>query len=508
MAQNHLARGITLAALVALTATACASGSAAKSANGNIVFDEYSAPAAAWATGTDDNLILSRAGCLETLLRYQPDSTVSENLATSWQQTTPTTWDFTLREGVKFQDGTPMNAEAVVGALQRVLDAKTPARSFNPSLISGVKAVDESTVQISTPAPDALLPLRLTAPTTGILAPKAYQANQIDIKGTCTGPFTVVQEAPGQSLKLERNEDYWGGKPKLATAEVRFVPDGATRVTQVQTGEAQIASTIPAVSRALLEGDSKIKLETLPSPRTTAMMLNNSRPPFNDPLVRQAIQRAIDLESIATRVYEGSAEPAVGPFSSQDAWAPKDAQPAAYDPEEAKRLLEKAGVDPQSLTFELIAYKERPEFANLAAVIQDQLGKLGIKVNIKAGDYGSVEPNLLSGNYDAALLNRGYLADLADPSAYLRADYSCNGKFNIAKYCDPQTDALINEAATMQDAPARYGQYAKIAERLQSDAVSAYLVNESYATAVSSDVQGFEMHPLNYYVLTANLSVG
>src|SRR6266540_6031028 len=191
---------------------------------------------------TDDGILLSRAGCLETLLRYEPDGTLSENLATSWKQVKPTAWDFQLREGVKFQDGTPMDADAVVGALQHVLDAKTPARSFDPDVVSGVKAVDASTVEITTPAPDMLLPLRMASPNTGILAPKAYEGKQIDIKGTCTGPFTVVKEVPRQSLELERNDNYWGGKPNIASAEVRFVVDGATRVTQVQTGEAQIAS--------------------------------------------------------------------------------------------------------------------------------------------------------------------------------------------------------------------------------------------------------------------------
>ena len=154
-----------------------------------------------------------------------------------------------------------------------------------------------------------LLPLRMASPNTGILAPKAYAGSQIDIQGTCTGPFTVVDEAPRQSLSLERNEDYWGGDVATATAEVRFVADGATRVTQLQTGEAQIASAIPAVSLSTLEGDSNIQVDSLQAPRTTVMLLNNSRPPFDDPLVRQALQHAIDLEAIAGSVYEGGAVP-------------------------------------------------------------------------------------------------------------------------------------------------------------------------------------------------------
>jgi len=499
-------------ALVTLTATACGMGgggdNAATSGGGHIVYAEFTGPLAAWAPETDDGVLLSRAGCLETLLHYDADGTLSENLATSWKQVKPTAWDFTLREGVQFQDGTPMDADAVVGALDHVLEAKSPARSFNPDVVSGVEAVDESTVEITTPSADVLLPLRMASPNTGILAPKAYQGKQIDIEGTCTGPFTVVDEVPRQSLKLERNDNYWGGKPNIASAEVRFIVDGATRVTQLQTGEVQIAAQVPSVSRASLEGDDSIEVESLQAPRTTAMLLNNSRPPFDDPLVRQAIQHAVDLDSIASSVYEGGAVPAIGPFSPDDPWAPVGAQPAAFDPDEAKRLLDQAGVDPSSLSFELIAYNDRPEFGDLAAVIQDNLGKIGIEVKIKAGEYASFEPDLLAGNFDAALLSRGYLIDLGDASGYLLSDYACDGSYNIAHYCDPETDAMIQKAAKTKDTDARHQLYAQIAEKLQDDAASVFLVHESLTTAISSDVQNFEMNPLNFYVLTADLSVG
>ena len=516
MARLRWASGI---ALVALTATACGmggdnngnndeSGDGEGSGNGHVVYAEFTPPLAAWAPETDDGILLSRAGCLETLLKYEADGTLTENLATAWEQTNPKTWQFTLREGVTFQDGTPMDAEAVAGALQHILDAKTPARSFNPDVVSGVEAVDASTVAITTPAADVLLPLRVASPNTGILAPKAYEGPQIDIQGTCTGPFTVVDEVPRQSLSMERNEDYWGGEVATATAEVRFVVDGASRVTQVQTGEAQIAAAIPAVSLSSLEGDSNIQVESIQAPRTSVMLLNNSRPPFDDPLVRQALQHAIDVETIATTVYEGGAVPAVGPFSPDDPWAPAGAQPVAFDQAEAESLLDQAGVDPSSLSFELIAYNDRPEFGDLAAVIQDQLRQLGITVKIKTGEYASFEPDMLAGEFDAALLSRGYLVDLGDPVGYLSSDYTCDGGYNIAHYCDPAVDDMVSEAAATEDAEARNAIYAQVAEKLQGDPASVFLVHESLVTGLRSDVEGFEPHPLNFYVLTKDLSVG
>jgi peptide/nickel transport system substrate-binding protein len=511
MARLRWASGI---AIVAVTAAGCGmgggggGGGGGEGDGGHLVYTEQFGPAAAWATETNDAHTLSRVGCLETLVEYSAEGELEPMLATEWSQVGPTTWEFTLREGVTFQDGTPMDAEAVAGALTHVLDVPTPARAFNADVVSGVEATDESTVQITTPTSDPLVPLRVANPNAGILAPKAYQGEQIDIIGTCTGPFTVTEEVPRESLTLESNDDYWGGEVALDSAEVRFIVDGATRATQLQTGEAQIAKSLPVANLATLEGDANLQITEQELTRTTVMLLNNSRPPFDDPLVRQAIQHAVDTQAIIDSVYEGSGEPAVGPFGPRSPWAPAGAEPVGVDLDEARSLLDQAGVDPESLAIELIAYNDRPEFGDLAAVIQDQLGRLGIDVKIRAGEYASVEPDMLSGEFDAALLSRGYLVDVPDPAGFLRSDYTCEGGYNIAHYCDPETDRMIQDASATEDEAARNEQYQQIAEKLQSEATSVFLLHEHAVHGTRAGVANFEPHPLEYYVLTADLSLG
>jgi peptide/nickel transport system substrate-binding protein len=502
-------------ALVSLITTACGMGGgdtsndqSGGSGNGHLVYASQFAPASAWAVETDDAFILTKMGCMETLIRYENDGSLQPGLAESWKQVSPKKWTFTLRSGVEFQDGTPMDAEAVAGALNHVLEAQTPARSFNPDTVSGVEAVDEATVQVTTPAPDVLLPYRMASPNTGILAPKAYAEQRIDIKGTCTGPFTVTGEKARQSVQLERNESYWGDEPQLATAEMRFVVDPGTRVTQLQTGEADIIESFPPSAKVTLEGDDSVQVMELQLPRTTSMLLNASRPPFDDPLVRQALQHAVDTQAIADGIYEGAAVPAIGPFSPDDPWAPEGAEPIALDKAEAERLLSEAGVDPSSMSFELIAYNDRPEFADLAAVIQDELGQLGIDVSIKTGEYASFEPDLLAGNFDAALLSRGYMVDVGDPAGYLTSDFTCDGSYNIAHYCDPETDAMIEKAAATKNTDDRYAQYAEIGELLEAEAAGVFLVHNSAQNAVAADVQGYEIHPLGFYGLTPEVSIG
>jgi peptide/nickel transport system substrate-binding protein len=499
-------------ALVAMTAAGCGMGGNGQAAGtaaggGHLVYDEFSAPVAAWALESDDAQIFSRAGCPETLTRNTADGTLIPWLAESWTRVSPTVWKFTLRKDVKFQDGTVMDAQAVAGALNHLLQAKVPARSFNPKSVSAVQAVDAGTVQITTPAPDVLLPLRTASPNTAILAPKAYEGQQLNIQGTCTGPFKVVKEVPGQSLQVVRSDGYWGGKPALAGAEVRFVAAGPTRVTQIRTGEADVSSVVPAVSVSALQGDSNVKLEKIQSPRTAVMLLNNSRPPFNNPAVRKAVQRALDTSAIAKSIYHDVATPAAGPFAPTDPWAPQGSAPITASLDEAKSMLAQAGVKPGSLTFTLVAYTDRPEFADLAAVIQDQLAKIGVKVKIKTGSNAAVQPDLLAGNFDAALFSRGYLIDAGDPLSYLRSDWSCKGTFNIAHYCDPQTDALIDKAAGTEDANARHQIEGQIAQKVQDDAGGVFLVHESLVTAVRSRVQGFKPDPRNFFVLTKDLAV-
>ena len=141
-------------------------------------------------------------------------------------------------------------------------------------------------------------------------------------------------------------------------------------------------------------------------------------------------------------------------------------------------------------------------------MIQDQLGELGVDVEIKGGEYTALEPDLLGGNFDAALLSRGYLVDVAEPAGYLISDYTCDGGYNLAKYCDPEVDQMLDDVLSIEDAEARNDVYAQIAEKLQGDAANLFLLHEGAAWGTQSAVEGFEPHPLEYYVLTADLALG
>lgn len=466
-------------------------------------------PMANYALETDDAYVLSQVGCLETLVHYdEAAGELKPELATKWTQTKPTSWDFTLRQGVTFQDGTPLTADAVVSALHRVLDAQVPPRAFTPSVISSVEAVDDSTVRITTPKPSSLVPYRVASVNTGILAPDAYtgSGSGTDPLKHCTGPFTPVSEVKKQSMSLERNESYWGGDAALTKVEARFLAEGDTRATQVKTGESQIALSIPSTSIAGSGGD--IVVSKAFTPRTSGLYFNNSKAPFDDPDVRKAVQLGIDLDAIASHIYNGTAQPATGPFAADEPWAPEGAEPAVRDVARARSLLKSAGHAPGDIEVTLLAYTERSEFADLAAVLQSQLKEIGIKVSVKTNDYAGIEGSLLDGDYDMALLSRNHLMDIADPIGFFTADYTCEGTYNISHYCDPSFDAEVQKANDEKDPRKRYGMYADLAAKLQEEAVTVHLVHEQTLAARRNNVRNFVDDPLGRYAVTRKLSLG
>lgn len=474
---------------------------------GKITIAENHAPKAGFALETDDAIALAKAGCLEPLTRIDFDGKLQPSLAESWTQTAPDTWDFKLRKGVTFQDGKPLTAAAAAASLNAVLKVPTPARAFSPRVVKSIEAVGEDTIRVTTPSPSVLTPLRLASPNAGILSPAAYKDGKIDPVGTCTGPFTITRVNGQQSLSLKRNENYWGGKVTLAEAEIKFIPDANVRATQLRSGEADVAGAVPASTLARLKQTTGLKVVTLATPRTTTLLINTKKAPFDNPKVRQALQAALDLEGIAASVYEGSVQPAIGPFAPHEPWVQKGAKPAAYDVKKAQALLAEAGVKPGSLEIEVMAYTEKVELKDLAAILQDQFKAVGVNARIRLAEYKALEPDLNGGRYDVALLSRSHLVDVADPAGYLQSDYGCGGGFNLTQHCDKDFDAKLAAAAAEADAVKRYAVYAELAQHLQSQAVNVFVIHEAGNDGYKTRVKNYRIHPLYHYTLTKDLAV-
>jgi peptide/nickel transport system substrate-binding protein len=463
-------------------------------------------PKGGWFLETDDAYTLSIMGVTDTLTRVDFGGTLQPDLATRWTQTEPTTWQFELRSGVNFQDGTPVDAAAVADSLSRLLDVKVPARSFNPKTIASVQA-DGSNVKITTTSPNPLVPLIMASPNTAILSKAAYQPSAINPIGTATGPFVMTADNVPQSVTLKANAGYWGGAVGLKNVEVRFVPDVNTRAALARSGEAQLVAPVAIANVPTLKSDPNLQVIQGTVPRTTTMYLNNSKPPLNDVRVRQAIQSAVDVNSIASDVLEGAVIPAVGPFAPGQPYAPRDAKVAAYDVAHAKALLADAGVEPSSITLSLWAYPERPDIPTVAVAIQSMLKKVGINVEVRVANYNSMEADALAGNFDMFIISRGYTSDINDPLNYFIADYGCKGSYGMAHFCSQDVDDLLAKAGTLSDTDARYAMYRDLAAQIQSQAVNVFLYHETAIEVQSTRLQNYKIHSLNNYVLTPEMTL-
>jgi peptide/nickel transport system substrate-binding protein len=464
------------------------------------------APTAGWQLQSDDATYLTQAGVAEPLVKAGPSGTLEPGLATSWTQTAPTTWVFNLRTGVKFQNGTPFNAAAAAFSINYILHVSVPGPALSPSAITGVAAQGKYQLVVHTSAPDAVIPQDFAAAGGSIMARQAYLSNgNINPMDTGTGPFIMTSQNLPQSITLKANPQYWGGHVGVSSAKILYVSDGQTRASLAEAGQAQLASTIPAPQLATLKTSPGLVTVSEPSPRFTALYLNNKKAPFNNLDFRLAIQSALNVSQIAQTV--GGAEPAAGPFNTNEPWSPPGASVPALNLARARQLLAASGVKPGSLTLTLLAYSDRPDLPVAATVVQGMLKQIGINVSVKIGTYNAMEPDFLDGNYDMALISRGYLFDTPDPLSFLASDYTCKGTYNVSRYCNKAVDAEIARATATTNMKQRYAIYEQVATTLQSNAVDIFLYHVLQSDVHSSNLHHFVLYTSTEYYLTKNLTL-
>ena len=451
-------------------------------------------PVAALSPFSDDAVLTSRMGVTETLVGLDDAGAPVPQLAASWTRPDDRTALLELRAGVVFQDGTPLDAAAVVGALEAAA-AASPA----PRAISGVgltaRAVDADTVEVQAAAADPLLVQRLAAPGLVVLSPAAYADPAApDPVGTATGPFTVTELRGDSGATLQANTRYWGGEPALDGVDVRFTADPGARTAGLRAGELDVAVNLPI---AQLPSLTDLEVLSTPLPRLVGLFLDTADGPFADPGVRAAAARAVDPGPVVDGVYEGQASPAVGFFD--DGTLAGVARPAP-------QLTPPA--DPAGAAVRLATYSDRPELPEAAAVLADQLRSAGFTVEVVVAEYATLEPGLLDGSYDAVLGSRLYLGDTGDPVGYLATDLTCAGTYNLARLCDPAVDAAVAAAGTLTDPAQRREQAAAIEATVLGTAAFVPVLHERSRTGHAPGVTGLATDRFERRLVTAETAVG
>ncbi|WP_433799052.1 ABC transporter substrate-binding protein [Actinomycetospora sp. CA-084318] len=481
-----------LVVVLALLLSAC--GGAAPAGDGTVSVALQFPPRAGYAFDADDGGLLTKLGVAEPLVALDRQGNPVPGLATAWVQD-GTSWRFTLREGVTFQDGARLDANAVVTALTYVLGRPAPPRAITDIGLQ-VAAEGPMTVRATTTAPDPVLPLRLSSGSTSVLSPAAYATGQQPSPvNTATGPLRMTEIRGTEGATLERNDTYYGERAKAARVDVRYVADPQTRELALRSGDVGFTEGLPETSRAWLQADPSVSFSEFPSARTILLQLNQSAPPFADVRVRRAVTAALDRNVLA-QVLGGSALPASDLFGPAVSYGATQAPPAADVPG-AQALLAQAGYGPANpLRVRLWTFPNRPELPVLAQAIAAQLQAAGVATDITVGEYDAQEPEVLAGRYDMFLNSRSYLSDYPDAASTLTSDYTSGGSYAIDQYRSPAFDALVAQLGTVTDTAARAQIYRQAAAMLVTDAVGVPIVHPRN-TAAEQGVTGFVPDPLD-----------
>ncbi|MDW0110824.1 ABC transporter substrate-binding protein [Sporosarcina aquimarina] len=450
----------------------------------------------------------------ETLVNFgEEDTTIQPGLAKEWEPSEDgLTYTFKLEEGVKFHDGTDFNADAVVANFERWASGDAEMFPYYSSMFGGfegdedaviesVTAEDENTVVFKLKRPQAPFLKNLAMSMFAIASPEAYAKGDDEFarNPVGTGPFKFVEWKANDSITIEKNADYWQeGLPKLDKVVFRAIPDNAARLNALTTGEIDLADGINPADGAKIEGDSKLQLFERPSMNVGYLGLTVTRPPFDKKEVRQAMNYAIDKQTIIESFFEGRAESAKNPMPSSISGYNDDIEEYAYDPEKAKELLKEAGLE-DGFDMELWAMPVprpyMPDGTKVAEVIQSNLADVGIKAKIVSYEWATYLDKASKGEADAFML--GWTGDNgdADNFLYVLLDEDNIGSNNYTYFKNEETHKLFLEAQTEVDEDKRNELYMKAQEILHEEAPWVPLAHSTPLLGGAADLTGFVPHP-------------
>ena len=325
------------------------------------------------------------------LIMRTPDMKLVPGLATKWEfMDKNTKLRFTLREGVKFHNGEPFNAEAVKFTFDRLLgdEGKKGPQQSNYNAIDKVVVVNANTVDFVLKNPDPVLLTKLAGYGAMIVPPKYitekgsayFGANPVG-----TGPFKFTDYKPKVSLSFERNATYWGGAPKLDNLNYRFITEPATQAAELQAGRIDVANQIPLAMLDTLKKDSKLAVESMDGPVALAMRYNTQRGIMKNKEVRKALTMAVDRDAIIKSILLGNAKP-IASFQGTLSFGNDPAlKPLPFNPAQAKAMLTKAGVKPGT-QIQIDFRGSDSNFREVAQAVASYLQGVGIVASLKPYD--------------------------------------------------------------------------------------------------------------------------
>ncbi|WP_053368756.1 ABC transporter substrate-binding protein [Bacillus sp. FJAT-27245] len=449
----------------------------------------------------------------DTLVSFgDSDTSTQPGLAASWELSDDSlTYTFKLQKGVKFHDGTDFNAEAVKYNFERWAggdEEKFPYYTMfggykgdEGHVIQEVKVVDEHTIQFILKRPQATFLVNLAMSCFGISSPaalekygEAYRKNPVG-----TGPFKFVEWKENDTITLEKNENYWQkGFPKLNKVIFRVIPENTARLNALANGEIDMMDGLNYSEVAQVEGNDKLQLIERPSMNVGYLGFTTTRKPFDNKLVRQALNHAIDKESIIEAFYAGMAKPAINPMPPSIQGYNEEIEAYPYDLEKAKELLKEAGFE-KGFKMDLwampVARLYMPEGLKVAEIIQESFSKIGVQAEIKQVDWPTYLDKAKKGEFDAFML--GWTGDNGDADNFLYTllDKDSIGGSNYSRYVNEELHNILIQAQSETDEEKRAELYKQAQVIIHDDAPWVPLVHSRPLSAAVKEITGYVPHP-------------
>lgn len=403
-----------------------------------------------------------------SLVRQDEASRIVPDLASYWETPDATTYVFHLRAGVRFHDGRPLTADDVVYTFRSILDGSVEtAKAGSYALIESVEAPDSATVVFRLSEPWAPFLWNLSAGAIGIV-PTGADTESVRVSPVGSGPFVFVHYRGDDEILLERNPDYFGPVPRIASVRMRIVPDAVVRALELQNGTVDIVLNALPPDMVVTLGDSDT-LEVLNTPGTNYQYLafNLEDPVLGDLRVRQAIAHAIDRDSIVRYLLRGQARLADSLLPPEN-WAHSDdVARYDYDPAEARRILEAAGYGDLRVSYKTAT---DPTGLLIASVLQDQLGQIGVHMEIRSNEFATFYADVVAGSFQMYSLR--WVGGNNDPDMFSLVFHSSmtppNGA-NRGRYRNADVDRWIEAARSESDLETRRADYARIQKTVSEE---------------------------------------